>query len=159
LAIWRCVGELEAEARRRIIPVRVKRTLLFVSIFVVLVPLLVLAFTIMVKTNNALVRLGVPDVAAVTEPLYAWIAVGIATSMAVVLFMSVRTARDVMRGAHEMLEGMHRVERNEFDVSLLPTDASEFAPLYEGFNAMVSRLRHSIELQDKRLAELTSLHQ
>ncbi|MGH7265351.1 MAG: HAMP domain-containing protein, partial [Candidatus Rokuibacteriota bacterium] len=157
--IWPHVGELSAEARGRIIPVRMRRLLLLVSVFVVFVPLLVLGFTVMVKVNRLLADLGVAEAAGATTSLYAWIAVVVAASMTVVLFMSVRAARDVMRGAEEMLDGMRRVESNEFETRLLPTDSSEFAPLYEGFNAMTGRLHRSIELQEKRVAELTVLHQ
>jgi signal transduction histidine kinase/DNA-binding response OmpR family regulator/HPt (histidine-containing phosphotransfer) domain-containing protein len=158
-AIWPHVGTLGREAHQRIIPVRMRRVLLFVSVFVVFVPLLVLGFTVMVKVNRVLGDAGVTDLVTRTGSLYAWIATLIATSMAVVLFMAVRAARDVMRGADEMLDGMRRIERNEFETPLLPTDASEFAPLYEGFNTMAGRLRTSIELQEQRVAELTVLHE
>jgi signal transduction histidine kinase/CheY-like chemotaxis protein/HPt (histidine-containing phosphotransfer) domain-containing protein len=158
-ALWPYVVHLPSAARDRIIAVRVRRTLLLVSGFVVLVPLMVLGFTVMVKVTNLLVSLGVRDVVSLTAPLYGWIATLIATSMTVALFMAMMTARDVMRGAHEMSEGMERIERNEFDAPLIPTDASEFAPLYEGFNTMAGRLKSSIEAQEKRVAELTALHE
>ena len=157
--IWPHAGALTAEARQRIIPVRMRRLLRVVALFVVLVPLLVLGFSVMVKVRHLLAAAGAGDVGALTLPLYAWIFVVISASMAVGLFMSERAARDVMRGAHEMLDGMRRVEHNEFDTVLLPTDASEFAPLYEGFNTMTARLRHSIEAQERRVAELTVLHE
>ena len=85
-----------------------------------------------------------PDVVGLTAPLYGWIATLVATSTTVAVFMAMMTARDVMRGAHEMSEGMERIERNEFDAPLVVTDASEFAPLYEGFNAMAGRLKASL---------------
>ena len=52
--------------------------------------------------------------------------------------------RDVMRGAHEMSAGMERIERNDFDAALVVTDASEFAPLYEGFNTMAGQLEANV---------------
>jgi signal transduction histidine kinase/CheY-like chemotaxis protein len=158
-AIWPYVVQLPAAARERIITVRMRRTLLLVSGFVVFVPLLVLGFSVMVKVTNLLLSLGVQDIVGLTAPLYGWIATLIATSMTVAVFMAMMTARDVMRGAHEMSEGMERIERNEFDAPLIVTDASEFAPLYEGFNTMAGRLKASIEAQEKRVAELTALHE
>jgi signal transduction histidine kinase/DNA-binding response OmpR family regulator len=157
--IWPYVEMLPAAARDRIITVRMRRTLLLVSAFVVFVPLLVLGFTVMVKVSNLLTSLGVHDVAGLTAPLYGWIATLVATSTTVAVFMAMMTARDVMRGAHEMSEGMERIERNQFDAPLVVTDASEFAPLYEGFNTMAGRLKGSIEAQEKRVAELTALHE
>ena len=139
--IWPHAGTLTADARRRIIPVRMRRLLLVVALFVAIFPLLVLGFSVMAKVHHLLVAAGAGDVGALTAPLWAWIFVVIFASTAVGLFMSERAARDVMRGAHEMLDGMRRVEHNEFDTVLLPTDASEFAPLYEGFNTMTARLR------------------
>jgi signal transduction histidine kinase/DNA-binding response OmpR family regulator/HPt (histidine-containing phosphotransfer) domain-containing protein len=158
-AIWPYVADLPAADRERIITVRMRRTLLLVSGFVVFVPLLVLGFTVMVKVTNLLASLGVQDVAGLTAPLYGWIATLIASSTTVAVFMAMMTARDVMRGAHEMSAGMERIERNDFDAALVVTDASEFAPLYEGFNAMAGRLKGSIEAQEKRVAELTALHE
>jgi nitrate/nitrite-specific signal transduction histidine kinase len=101
----------------------------------------------------------VQDVVGLTAPLYGWIATLIASSTTVAVFMAMMTARDVMRGAHEMSAGMERIERNDFDAALVVTDASDFAPLYEGFNAMAGRLKGSIEAQEKRVAELTALHE
>ncbi|TMC38523.1 MAG: GAF domain-containing protein, partial [Chloroflexi bacterium] len=158
-AIWPYIVDLPAAARERIITVRMRRTLLLVSGFVVFVPLLVLGFTVMVKVTNLLTSLGVQDVVGLTAPLYGWIATLIASSATVAVFMAMMTARDVMRGAHEMSAGMERIERNDFDAALVVTDASEFAPLYEGFNTMAGRLKASIEAQEKRVAELTALHE
>jgi signal transduction histidine kinase/DNA-binding response OmpR family regulator/HPt (histidine-containing phosphotransfer) domain-containing protein len=158
-AIWPYVAHLPAAARERIITVRMRRTLLLVSGFVVFVPLVVLGFTVMVKVTNLLAGLGVQDVSGLTAPLYGWIGTLIAASTTVAVFMAVMTARDVMRGAHEMSAGMERIERNDFDAALVVTDASEFAPLYEGFNTMAGRLKASIEAQEKRVAELTALHE
>jgi two-component system, sensor histidine kinase and response regulator len=157
--IWPYIAELPAAARERIITVRMRRTLLLVSGFVVFVPLIVLGFTVMVKVTNLLASLGVQEVVGLTAPLYGWIATLIASSTTVAVFMAMMTARDVMRGAHEMSAGMERIERNDFDAALVVTDASEFAPLYEGFNAMAGRLKASIEAQEKRVAELTALHE
>ncbi|MGH7268192.1 MAG: hypothetical protein ACREMB_25520, partial [Candidatus Rokuibacteriota bacterium] len=93
--LWSHAGPLSAEARGRIIPVGMRPMMLLVSVFLVLVPLLVLGFTLMVKVNTALAGLGVADAAAVTWPLYRWILVLVAGSMAIVLFMSIRAAREV----------------------------------------------------------------
>src|SRR5688500_20348679 len=66
-AIWPYIVQLPAAARDRIITVRMRRTLLLVSAFVVFVPLLVLGFTVMVKVTNLLVSLGVQDVVGLTD--------------------------------------------------------------------------------------------
>jgi PAS domain S-box-containing protein len=155
--IWPEVGVLGAEARRRIVTVDMRRILLCASGFLVFVPMLVLGVSVLAKVNRLLVELGVHDAARLTGPLYWWVGLLIAGSTAVVVFMATRTAREVVRGAHEMARGMERVERDELDASLTVTAASEFAALYEGFNAMVGRLKALIELREQRAAELAAL--
>ncbi|HEY3217380.1 MAG TPA: ATP-binding protein [Candidatus Eisenbacteria bacterium] len=157
--IGRQVLALSPESRRKVIPIDTRRMLVLVSVFLVFMPLTILGYTLTVKVQNLLESQGILDVAARMIPLYAWIGMLVLFCMAAVLFTSVRAGRNVMRSTGEMSEAMQRVERDEFDRPLVATNASEFATLYDGFNAMTVRLRSLIEARERRATEVTASHE
>ena len=147
-AIWPYCAELTPEARRRIIPIGTRRKLLFVSAFVVFIPLLVLGFTMLIKVNRLLVDLGIGDVAQLTDPLQAWVFLLITVSTAIMLLMSIMMAREVTSSIDRMLEALRLVQNKELDTQLTVTTTDEFATLYEGFNHMTTGLQERERLRD-----------
>jgi adenylate cyclase len=91
--IWSYCDDLTPEERHRIIPVGMRRKLLFVSIFVVFMPLVVLGYTVLLKVNHLLAGLGIEDVTHLTTALQMWVTLLIAGGTTVMLFMSFAMAR------------------------------------------------------------------
>jgi len=147
--LWPYCAGLTSEERRRIVPISMRRKLLYVSACAVFIPLLVLGFTVLIKVNRMLVDLGVEDVARLAAPLQTWVILLIAVSTTIMLLMSFVMAREVTHSADELVQAMEQVENEELDTHLVVTTTDEFAALYEGFNRMTTglqereRLRHA----------------
>lgn len=141
LEIGRRVGTLSPEYSRKVVTIGTRRTLVLVSIFLVLTPMTLFGYTLLVKFGNVLSAAGVPDISARLLPIVAWIVLLIVVCITAGVFTSWRAGREVLRSTDEMSEAMRRVERNVFDQPLILSNAGEFRPLYDGFNAMTERLR------------------
>lgn len=146
--IWPYCDELTPEERRQIIPVGMRRKLLFVSAFVVFIPLLVLGFTVLIKVNRLLVDLGVGEVARLTDPLQTWVILLITVSTAIMFLMSIMMAREVTYSIDKMLGALRLVQNKELDTQLTVSTTDEFATLYEGFNRMTTGLQERERLRD-----------
>jgi class 3 adenylate cyclase len=146
--IERHCGALDDEDRRHIVRLGIGRKLLFLSVFITLVPLVFLALSAMVKVNNLLAALGIERVPGLMMPLIVWMAVLIAFSFLATLGMSVLMAREVGLLTGALAQAMRRVAGGDLQTQLHVTSTDEYADLYEGFNRMSSGLQERERLRD-----------
>jgi len=130
----------------KLIAVRLRDKLLYLSLFVAAIPLVFFAGSTMVKVNILLDELGVVVSSEQMLPLWIWLGGVAAVTGVAALAMSMLTASDVSRAAGRLIEAMHKVEKGELDTKLQMTTTDEYADLYAGFNKMIDSLREEVHM-------------
>jgi adenylate cyclase len=148
--VWGPEAELSAEVQGRLVPVGLQFKLMFVSVFIVFIPLLLLGFTMLLKVNNLLTNIGYGPArsAALSGPLLGWVILLILITTLMSLFISIIMARDVTRSASELVRALRQVESGALDTHVAVTTTDEFSTLYDGFNRMTSGLQERERLRD-----------
>ena len=145
------VGEgLLLEDQERLVSIRLRSKLLYLSIFVAGLPLIFFAVSIVFKVN---LMLWVSNTALSVDqmlPLWRWIAGVVAVSLILAVGATMFTAAEVSRSAATLVAAMRRVESGKLDTDLAVTSTDEYADLFRGFNHMVRGLR-----DEARLIEVT----
>ena len=136
----------EAAEMPRLIAVRLRDKLLYLSLFVAAIPLLFFAGSTVVKVNILLEELGVSVSNEQMLPLWVWLGGVAAVTGLAALAMAVLTAADVSRAAGKLIAAMRRVETGDLDTTLQVTTTDEYADLYAGFNKMVESLREEVHM-------------
>ena len=135
-----------AEQIPKLIAVRLRDKLLYLSLFVAAIPLLFFAGSTMVKVNILLEELGVRVTNEQLLPLWIWLGGVAAVTGLAGLAMAILTASDVSRAAGKLVEAMRKVEKGDLDTTLPVTTTDEYADLYAGFNKMVESLREEVHM-------------
>ncbi|NDF70653.1 MAG: GAF domain-containing protein [Betaproteobacteria bacterium] len=135
-----------ADQLPKLIAVRLRDKLLYLSLFVAAIPLVFFAGSTMVKVNILFDDLGVKVTSAQMLPLWIWLGGVAAVTGIAALTMSILTAADVSRAAGRLIEAMHRVEKGDLATKLQVTTTDEYADLYAGFNKMVESLREEVHM-------------
>lgn len=135
-----------AEQVPRLIAVRLRDKLLYLSLFVAAMPLVFFAGSTIVKVNILLEELGVVVTQEQMLPLWAWLGGVAAVTGIAALVMAILTASDVSRAAGRLVEAMRKVETGDLDTTLPVTTTDEYADLYAGFNKMVESLREEVHM-------------
>jgi class 3 adenylate cyclase len=141
-------GELTSEQQQRIMPIDMKRKLLFVSGLVVLPPMIILGTTLIIRIRHELIHIGLGNTLDFMPQIIGWM-IMIATVgyiMALLLFM--RMASDVSDSVSELSDAMRKVEEGRLDISLLEKTSDEYAGIYRRFNRMVKELMERERLRD-----------
>jgi adenylate cyclase len=144
--LWQYCDRIEPEHRRDLIAIRLKSKLLYMSIFVTLLPLVFLAATVLFKTDLMLSGLGIETSLEQMGPLLSWVAGVVVACVIGVLAMSILTAAEVSRSASRLSLAMRAVENGDLSVILRATTTDEYAELYRGFNLMVGNLREEAQI-------------
>jgi adenylate cyclase len=144
--LWAYCERVELEDQRRIISIRLRSKLLYLSIFLNSLPLLFFAGSIVFKVDHLLVGLGVSTRMEEMLPILQWAVGVVLVCMVGTLVMSVLTASEVSRSAARLAEAMGAVERGQLDNDLQLTSTDEYAELYRGFNLMLASLREEVRI-------------
>ena len=136
----------QAEQIPKLIAVRLRDKLLYLSLFVAAIPLLFFAGSTIVKVNILLEELGVQVSNEQMLPLWVWLGGVAAVTGLAALVMAILTASDVSRAAGKLVDAMRRVEKGDLDTNLQITTTDEYADLYAGFNKMVESLREEVHM-------------
>ena len=136
----------QAEQIPKLIAVRLRDKLLYLSLFVAAIPLLFFAGSTIVKVNILLEELGVQVSNEQMLPLWIWLGGVAAVTGLASLVMAILTASDVSRAAGKLVDAMRRVEKGDLDTNLQITTTDEYADLYAGFNKMVASLREEVHM-------------
>jgi adenylate cyclase len=144
--LWRYCDRVEEADQRRIISIRLRSKLLYLSIFLNSLPLLFFAGTIVFKVDRLLVGLGLEARMDQMMPILQWAVGVVLVCMIGTLAMSVFTASEVSRSASRLVEAMGAVERGQLDSDLQLTSTDEYAALYRGFNLMLGSLREEVRI-------------
>lgn len=135
-------GELPAEHQRRLVAIRLKSKLLYLTIFVAALPLVFFAVSIIFKVQRMFVLQGIDPTPAMMMPLYVWICGVVFVCMLGGVMMALLTAREVSRSASQLIEEMRTVERGDLEkVRLQVVSTDEYADIFRGFQHMVEALR------------------
>ena len=135
-----------AEQIPKLIAVRLRDKLLYLSLFVAAIPLLFFAGSTIVKVNILFEELGVEVSNEQMLPLWIWLGGVAAVTGLAALVMAILTASDVSRAAGKLVDAMRRVEKGDLDTNLQITTTDEYADLYAGFNKMVESLREEVHM-------------
>ena len=141
-------GELSAEQQQRIIPISMKRKLLFVSSLVVLPPMVILGTTMLIRIRHELSIAGLSDRIDFMPAMIGWTMLIVAVGYAMSLLICLRMAHDVSDSTSELYDAMHKVEEGRLDVSLIEKTTDEYAGIYRRFNRMVKELMERERLRD-----------
>ncbi|MBU3694656.1 MAG: GAF domain-containing protein [Rhodocyclaceae bacterium] len=136
----------QVEQVPKLIAVRLRDKLLYLSLFVAAIPLVFFAGSTMVKVNILLEDLGVQVSNEQMLPLWIWLGGVAAVTGVAALVMAILTAADVSRAAGKLVEAMRRVETGDLETKLQITTTDEYAELYAGFNKMVESLREEVHM-------------
>jgi len=135
-------GPLPAEYQNRLVAIRLKSKLLYLTIFVAALPLIFFAASIMFKVQRMFVLQGIDPTAQMMLPLYIWIVGVVLICMLGSVLMALLTAHEVSRSASQLIEGMRLVESGDLEqVQLDVVSTDEYADIFRGFQHMVEALR------------------
>ncbi|HEU4371810.1 MAG TPA: adenylate/guanylate cyclase domain-containing protein [Methylomirabilota bacterium] len=144
--LWAYCERVELEDQKRIISIRLRSKLLYLSIFLNSLPLLFFAGTIVFKVDRLLMSLGVEARLDEMLPILSWVAGVVFVCMIGTLAMSVFTASEVSRSAARLAEAMRAVEHGDLDNDLKLSSTDEYAELFRGFNLMLASLREEVRI-------------
>jgi adenylate cyclase len=144
--LWAYCERVELEDQKKIIAIRLRSKLLYLSIFVNSLPLLFFAGTIVFKVDRLLLSNGFETRMEEMWPLLSWVVGVVLVCMIGTLAMSVFVASEVSRSAARLAEAMRAVEHGDLDNDLQLTSTDEYAELYRGFNLMVASLREEVRI-------------
>lgn len=144
--LWQFCERIEPAYQRKLVAIRLKSKLLYMSIFVTSLPLLYLAATVLFKTDRILVSLGLEASVQQMAPLLIWVAGIVVICMIGVLSMSILTAAEVSRSAARLGLAMRAIENGDFATDLHATTTDDYAELFRGFNLMVGNLREEAKI-------------
>jgi adenylate cyclase len=144
--LWVYCDRVEDDDQRRIISIRLRSKLLYLSIFVNSLPLLFFAGSIVFKVDRLLVSQGFAGRIEEMMPIVQWAVGVVLVCMLGTLAMSVFVASEVSRSASRLIEAMGSVERGQLDNDLQLTTTDEYAEVYRGFNLMLSSLREEVRI-------------
>ena len=135
-----------AEHQKRLVSVRLRAKLLYLSIFIAGLPLVFFASSIIFKVDRMLRQNGISLPESELAPLWLWIGGVVAVCLILGLMMAILTAAEVSRSAATLAGAMRLVEGGELDLDLNITSTDEYADLFRGFNHMIRGLREEVKL-------------
>lgn len=141
-------GELSTEQQQRIVPINMKRKLLFVSSLVVLPPMVILGTTLLIRIRHELTVAGLDDRLDFMPSMVGWTVLIAAVGYAMSLLICMRMAHDASASTGELSAAMHQVENGRLDISLLEKTTDEYAGIFRQFNRMVKELMERERLRD-----------
>ena len=134
------------DQQRKLVAIRLRTKLLYLSIFVAALPLFFFAFSVVFKVDRLIHDLGVQATAADLLPLWLWVGGVAAVCIIGALAMSILTAAEVSRSAATLIDAMRSAERGRLDIDLTVATTDEYADLFRGFNLMIRGLRDEVRL-------------
>ena len=146
LRLWSHCPHLQPEDRATLVSINLRKTLLYLAIFLTALPLLFFATSIFFKVDLLLRNLGVNASIQQLTPLLLWIGGVVAVCMLGAVIMSILTASEVSGSATRMIDAMHKVEQGNLDDRLFITTTDEYEDLYRGFNLMTASLREEVQI-------------
>ncbi|HYM72336.1 MAG TPA: adenylate/guanylate cyclase domain-containing protein [Stellaceae bacterium] len=138
------------EHQDRLVSIRLRSKLLYLSIFIAGLPLIFFAISIVFKVDHILWLSSTALNADQLLPLWRWIVGVVAVCLVLAMAATMFTAGEVSRSAATLVEAMRKVEGGKLDADLSVTSTDEYADLFRGFNHMVRGLR-----DEARLIEVT----
>jgi adenylate cyclase len=139
---------LPPELARGVVQLSVRRKLLAISAFVIVVPLVALGATVLLKIERlpTAVRPGEEPVSRM--PLAVWVISFVVIASVIAIGMLAAMAREIAWLTGSLRRAMHRVESGVLSTRLDISSTDEFADLYEGFNRMTAGLGEREKLRD-----------
>jgi adenylate cyclase len=134
------------EDEQRLVSVKLRSKLLYLSIFIAALPLIFFAFSTLFKVGQRFDSFGIAPDVSVMLPLFMWVGGVVVVSMAGALTMSILTASEVSRSAATLAAAMKRVEAGDLGVDLRVTVTDEYADLFRGFNHMIRGMRDEVRM-------------
>src|SRR5438067_2609079 len=134
------------EDQRRLVSIKLRSKLLYLSIFIAGLPLLFFACSILFKVDRMLRESGIVLPESQLVPLWLWVVGVVAICLVLALSMAIFIAAEVSRSAATLADAMRQVELGELDIDLNITSTDEYADLFRGFNHMIRGLREEVKL-------------
>ncbi|MBM3218471.1 MAG: GAF domain-containing protein [Candidatus Rokubacteria bacterium] len=144
--LWAYTDEIDPKHQGQLIAVPLRSKLLYLSVFVNMLPLLFLAGSMVFKTDRVLVAAGISAQLETLMPVTLYAAGVALVCMVGTLVMSVLTASEVSRSAARLAEAMRGVEQGDLNHDLRLSSTDEYAALFRGFNLMVGSLREEVRI-------------
>jgi len=144
--LWAHCPRLPDDSRANLIAVRLKGKLIYLSVFVTVLPLLFFALSVLFKVDRLLHDLGVAVTTQHLGPLLLWTGGVMLVCMLGALMMSVLTASEVSRSAAKLITAMNEVESGVINRHLFVTGTDEYADLFRGYNLMTTSLRDEVRI-------------
>ncbi|ATX82269.1 Adenylate cyclase, class 3 [Mariprofundus ferrinatatus] len=141
-------GDLSPEQRNRVIPLDMRRKLLFVSTFVVLPPMIILGTTMLIDIRQFLLQLGYDDALGFVPGMVGWMLLVVTVGFVISLLIFLRMADEAGDSVTELSDAMSKVEEGNLNISLVERTTDEFADIYRRFNRMVNELMERERLRD-----------
>lgn len=138
------------EHQTQLVAIRLRRKLLYLSVFVTGLPLIFFAASVVFKVDDILWTSDAAIPTTALFPLWQWIAGVVLVCLMLVITSTMFTTDEVTRSAAILVDAMRNVERGNLDADLSITTTDEYADLFRGFNHMVHGLR-----DEARLIEIT----
>jgi adenylate cyclase len=132
----------------RVVQLSVRRKLLAISGFVVVVPLVALGATVLLKSELLLTPSTPGDEPPLRLPLVVWVSLFVVIASVIAVGMLAAMAREIAWLTGTLRRAMHRVESGALATRLDISSTDEFADLYEGFNRMTAGLGEREKLRD-----------
>jgi adenylate cyclase len=136
------------EHQLRLVSIRLRSKLLYLSIFIAGLPLVFFAASIIFKVDHMLWMTSTAVNLDQMLPLWRWIVGVVSVCLILALATTMFTAAEVSRSAATLAEAMRKVESGSLDADLDITSTDEYADLFRGFNHMVRGLRDEVRLLD-----------
>jgi adenylate cyclase len=134
------------EDQQRLVSIKLRSKLLYLSIFIAGLPLLFFACSILFKVDRMLRQSGIMLPESELLPLWLWVVGVVAICLVLALSMAIFIAAEVSRSAATLADAMRQVESGELDLDLHITSTDEYADLFRGFNHMIRGLREEVQL-------------
>jgi adenylate cyclase len=141
-----CQDGILPEHQSRLISVRLRSKLLYLSIGIAGMPLVFFGISTGFKIHQLLWISNAGLNLEQMLPLWRWIAGVVAACLILTLAMIMFTASEASRLAASLSGAMRRVEAGNLDVDLHVTSTDEHAELFRGFNHMIRGLREEVQL-------------
>jgi adenylate cyclase len=144
----RHAGPLDAALAARVVRVDVRRKLLAISAFAVVVPLIGLGATMLLKAERLLLPVEDWRPPALSVSLEVWVGLFVVIASLIAMGILAAMAREVASLTGALREAMRKVESGALGTRLDAVSTDEFADLFEGFNRMTNGLEERERLRD-----------
>jgi adenylate cyclase len=151
-------GDILPEDRHELLSTTIRDKLLYVAIFITIVPLLFFAASILIQVHFLVAELGAAASFQRVQGLWISVFTTLLVCIGGALIMSLLVAKEISRSAAKLSQAMKEVEKGRLDAQLPITTTDEYADLFRGFNLMVGGLREEVQILEASQALMGEIH-